>query len=74
MQRIISSEFKCGHLLSFEKAFDEEKATYDKTKVCKLRVSNLLSYVFALFFLVCFLHSCFIFVCKLVLILLEKTM
>jgi hypothetical protein len=74
MQQIISSEFKCGCLLHFEEAFDEEKATYDKIKVCELRISDLLSYVFAFMFLVCFFHSCSIFVCsRFVLILLEKT-
>jgi hypothetical protein len=74
MQQIISSEFKCGHLLHFEEAFDEEKATYDKIKVCELKVNDLLSYVFALVFLVCFFHLCSIFVCnRFVLILLEKT-
>jgi hypothetical protein len=60
MQQIISAEFKCGRLLRFEEVFDEEKVAYDKSKVCKLRVSNFLSYVFALLFLVCFHHSCFV--------------
>ncbi len=59
MQQIISNEFKCGHLLHFEEAFDEEKIAYDKIKVCELRISDLLSYVFALVFLVCFLQLCF---------------
>jgi hypothetical protein len=74
IQKFISSEFKCGHLLYYEEAIDEEKATYDKIKVCELRISDLLSYVFALMFLACFLHSCSIFVCsRFVLILLEMT-
>jgi len=74
MQQIIFGKFKCGCLLCFEEAFNEEKATYDRTKVCKLRVNDLLSYVFVLLFLVCFPHSYSIFVCRLVLILLQKTM
>jgi hypothetical protein len=74
MQQMISSEFKCGCLLHFEEAFDEEKATYNKIKVCELKVSDLLFYLFALMFLVCFPHSCSIFVrSRFVLILLEKT-
>ncbi len=64
MQQIIFSEFKCGHLLHFEEVFDEEKVVYDKIKICELRVSDLLSYVNALVFLVCFPHSCSIFVCS----------
>jgi hypothetical protein len=50
--------------LHFEEAFDEEKTAYDKIKVCELRVNDLLSYVFALVFLVCFLQLCSIFVCS----------
>jgi hypothetical protein len=72
MQQSISSEFRCGHLLCFEEAFDEDKVSYDKTKVCKLKVSDLLSYVFFLLLLVCFPHSHSNFVCMLVLILLRK--
>jgi hypothetical protein len=60
VQKILSSEFKCGHLLRFDKVFNEN-TTYDKFEVCKLRVSDFLSYVFALLFLVCFHHSCFVF-------------
>ncbi|CAK9857266.1 unnamed protein product [Sphagnum jensenii] len=32
MQQIISSEFQCGRLLRFEEVFDDENATYDKSK------------------------------------------
>jgi len=60
MQQMISNEFKCGCLLHFEEVFDEVNAVYDKSKVCKLRVSDFLSYVFVLLFLVCFHHSCFV--------------
>ncbi len=59
MQQIIFVEFKCGHLLHFEEVFVEEKAAYDKFKVCKLRINDFLSYVFALLFLLCFIIHVF---------------
>ncbi len=54
MQQIIFGEFKCGCLLCFEEAFDEEKVAYDKTKVWVLKVCDLLFYVFAFLILTLF--------------------
>jgi hypothetical protein len=49
MQRIIFGEFRCGCLLCFEEAFVKENAAYDKANVWEIKVSDLLSYVFAFF-------------------------
>jgi hypothetical protein len=59
MQQIISSEFKCGRLLHFEEVFDEENATYDKSKVCKLRVIFYLMYLLYGFWFAFIIHVLF---------------
>jgi len=59
-QGIISSGFKFGRLLSFEKAFNEEKVMYEMTKV----IDFILCFCFQVFLFFTFFFSYFEFYAK----------
>lgn len=70
---IIFGEFKFGCLLHFVEAFDEEKVVYETIKMGELK-DKWCVILCVYFYFIWFAHSCFNLVCRLVLILLEKTM